>query len=515
MTPNYSPHLRAWIGGGVRVVLLTSFWLNYRWFGQEPYTYHLVNVVLHILDGVVVFFIVRRILEWAKTEARLAAVLSAFAAGVFLLHPLQTESVAYVASRSEVLSVLLLNTALVIFLYRRAASISIGTAAAVLVCFGLATLTKEHTVVLPLVLLLTDFFWNPGFRFEGIRRNWKLYLPILLVGGGAGAYALKIVRESTSAGAVVKDFTWVQYFLTQGRVIWTYLRLFVIPFGQNLDPDIPVSRSNADPLALLGLAALAAATVAAWYFRKKYSVGAFGWFVFLILLAPTSSLIPLADVYAERRTYLPFLGLLLITVELLRHWKAERKVLMTALTVVLLVEAGLTYQRNQLWGNAIDLWRETAAKSPNKIRPNFQFAKALSDAAQYPEAVAQYERTARIKPPDYPLLVDWALALQGERQYAQAAEKLTQAAAMHPTAHIDSELAKEYALQNNFDLALVWLDKAQKLNPNYDMTYVYRGMTYQSMGDAQRAEAEYRHALQLNPRNPLTPGLLQNLPRRR
>ena len=100
-------------------------------------------------------------------------VLSVFAAALFLLHPLQTESVAYVTSRSEVLSILFFFLALAVFLFRRNTAISVPVVILVLALFAMAFLTKEHTAVLPAFLLLTDYFWNPGFKFEGIKRNWK------------------------------------------------------------------------------------------------------------------------------------------------------------------------------------------------------------------------------------------------------------------------------------------------------------------------------------------------------
>lgn len=512
--PNFPNVLWAWIRG-LRPVLMFSYWLNFQFSGQQPYSYHVLNVLLHFLDSVVIFFIVRRVLQWAKSDEKLWNLLSAFAAGVFLLHPLQTESVAYIASRSELLSVLFFNLAFLVFLYRRSESISFPAALGVLVLYAGAASSKEHTVVLPALLLLTDYFWNPGFEARGIVRNWKLYAPVAVGAALLTRPVIVLLRHSPTAGFSVKGLSWQDYFATQCRVIWDYIRLFFLPFGQNADPDIRISHGVLDPFTIAGFIALAGISIAAWYFRRRYTVAAFGWFTFLLLLAPTSSFVPIADVYAERRTYLPFLGLLLIAVELLRRWKTGRGMLISCLAGILLIEGALTYQRSELWGNPIDLWQDSASKSPRKVRPNFQLAKAYFDAGQFAEAASQYERTARIAPPDYSLLVDWALALQGMRQYNGAIEKLQMAAAQHPSAHIYAELAKEYGLAGNFDQALVYLDKAEKANPGYAMTYVYRGMTYASQGDNARAEEQYRHALALDPNNPIAPGLLQSLKRGR
>ena len=243
--------------------------------------YHAWNAILHWMDAVVVFFLLRRILQWAKVEGARRDWFAAFGAGVFLLHPLQTESVAYVASRSEVLSVLLFNCALAVFVYRRSEAISVGAAVGVLILFAGATLSKEHTAILPAMLLLTDYFWNPGFGFSGIKKNWKLYAPILAGGAVGGAYVLRVIRDNPTAGFAIKEFTWYQYFFTQCRMIWRYLALFVLPVGQNLDPEVAVSRNVIDHGAILGLLALVAAAVAAWIYRKRYPLAAYGWFATL------------------------------------------------------------------------------------------------------------------------------------------------------------------------------------------------------------------------------------------
>jgi hypothetical protein len=91
----------------------------------------------------------------------------------------QAESVAYIAGRSESLSVMFLIAAYAVFLYRRG-PISWPRAAAVLALFGAALMSKEHVVVLLPLLLLTDFWWNPGFSLEGMRRNWRIYAPMAL-----------------------------------------------------------------------------------------------------------------------------------------------------------------------------------------------------------------------------------------------------------------------------------------------------------------------------------------------
>ncbi len=509
MLPDYARvSLIGWLKG-LRPLLMFSYWLNFQYADparagtQDTFGYHFVNVVLHFFNGILVFLAIRKVMSWAGVEKWLSVVLAIFAAGLFLLHPLQTESVSYVASRSETLSVFFVLATLVVFLYRESNAVGFGTTVAVLALFGAAVLTKEHTAVLPVLLLLTDYYWNPGFSLAGIRRNWRLYIPLAVAGALGIALVARVLSAAPTAGFGVKEFTWYQYFFTECRVIWDYLSTFLLPIGQNLDPDFPISRSITDHGAIIAILGLLAVTIAAWVYRRRFPLASYGWFVFLILIAPTSSFVPIKDPYAERRLYLPFIGLLFITVEFLRRWKISKNALIAALSLVLLAEAAATYQRNQVWSTAIDMWSDTVAKSPNKRRPRFQLAMAYFQAGHYPEAIEHLEKAAQLEPPNFDLLVDWALAYDGVGKPADAIAKLRQAAALEKSAHVYSQIGMEYGKMGQYPQALDALATAIQLNPNFmgGISYVYRGDVFSVQGNKLQAAEEYRHALAIDPNN--------------
>jgi len=511
MLPNFfAMPLRNWIGE-VRPVLMFSFWLNFKTSGNEvTFGYHVVNVILHFLNGALIYLIVRKALSWVETERPYLEILAIFAGALFLLHPIQTESVTYVASRSETLSVFFVLAAFAVFVYRKNSSVDVPTALAALVLFGFAVLSKEHTGILPAVFLLTDYYWNPGFTFEGIRRNWKLYAPVGIGAALGIALAVRVLSHSSTAGFRMKDLTWYQYFFTQCRVIWDYLRLYLLPAGQNLDYDLPFSRNVFEHGAMVGLMALLAVSVLAWVYRKRFKLASYGWFTFLILLAPTSSFVPIRDPIAERRLYLPFIGLLFITVDFLRRWKTGRTTIIAVLSAVLVAEAALTYQRNQLWASAIDLWKDTVAKSPNKVRPRFQLAFAYYQAQHCSEAVDEFAKAAKIEPPTFDLLIDWALAYDCTGDANQAIARLRQAAAINKSAHVYSQIGMEYGKQGKYADALDALATAEQLNPRFAMTYVYRGNIYEVQHNAPAAAQQYRRALAADPYNqPARDGLVR------
>lgn len=502
MLPNAADiPLRGWITQ-IRPLLNVTFWLNFQQSGaQDTFGYHLVNLLLHLCNSIFIYLAIRKVLSWTTEPSVRIQILSLFAAGLFLLHPLQTESVSYVASRSETLSVFFVLAALVVFFYRSGPVVSIPRIVALLALFAAAALSKEHTAVLPAVLLLTDYYWNFEFSASVIGRNWKLYVPIAAGAAVATVSVLSILRANATAGFEMRDLTWYQYFFTQCRVIWDYIRLFFLPFGQNLDPDIPISRNIVSHGAIIGLVALVAISILAWIYRRTFPVGSYGWFVFLILLAPTSSFVPIRDVMAERRMYLPFIGLLLVAVELLRRWKTSRNVLIGALSFVLIAEGALTYQRNLLWGNAVDIWKDTVSKSPQKLRPRFQLAFADFQAGNCADSVDEFQKAATLETPTYDLFLDWALAYDCAGNPQQAIAKLQQAAALNPSGHVYSQLGMEYGKTGKYPEALDALNKAQQINPNFAMTYYYLGNIHAIQGNPAQAREDYQHVLALDPNN--------------
>jgi len=503
MLPNAADiPLRGWIHQ-LRPLLMFTFWLNYQQSGaQETFGYHAVNVLLHFFNAIFIFLAIRKVLSWARVEESRGRILSFFAGGLFLLHPIQTESVSYIASRSETLSVFFVLAALVVFLYRKGAVLSIQRILALLALFAAAALSKEHTAVLPALFILTDYYWNFEFSPSVIWRNWKLYVPI--AGGALFAlvFILRILSGNQTAGFQMQGLTWYQYFFTECRVIWDYVRLFVFPIGQNLDPDIDISRGVVSHGAIFGLVGLLAVSILAWIYRRRFPIASYGWFVFLILLAPTSSFVPIRDPMAERRLYLPFIGLLLITVEFLRRWKASRNVLIGSLCLVLSAEGAMTYQRNLLWGSAIDLWKDTVSKSPRKLRPRFQLAFAYFQAVSCNNSVDEFQKAAALEPPKFDLLLDWALAYDCAGNSQQAIAKLQEAAAQHPNAHVYSQIGMEYGKIGKYPEALDALTTAQRMDPAFAMTYYYLGNIHAIQGNQAQAREDYQHVLALDPNNP-------------
>ena len=549
--PFTDPHIDQWSFldwiKGVRPLLMFTYWLDYRTVGGSPFLYHATNVFLHFLAAVMITLVTARLLDWASPaspspashgggssipatdraatigsgQRRLRAVLSVFAGGLFLLHPLQTESVAYVASRSEDLSVLLYFAAFAVFLYKpsrgtrperpspdtetarptaaieRDERITLARVAAIALLLLAAVNTKEHTLTLPLLLIATSLFWRRGPIKDALKQDVLLY-SILAGAGAIGGYLVwRVLRSADPAGFHVKDLTPSDYLFTQFRVIWMYIRLFFLPFGQNVDPDIPLSHNLLEHGAIVGLLALMALLAAAWFYRRRWPLAAFGVFTFLLLLAPTSSIIPIADVLAERRLYLPFIGLALVCVEFLRRLTLKQATWTAA--AVLAICTALTYERNQVWAGPVELWTDAVSKSPNKVRPRFQLAFAYYASGRCLEASTNYEAASKLAMPDYRLLIDWANALACAGRDGEAVDKLREAVRFSRPAEAYVLLGAIFGKQGEMQRALEALNHAETIDAGIPEIYVNRGNVYAITGDLAAATAQYQRALAINP----------------
>ncbi len=345
-----------------RPLTYLTFWLNYQIGGAEPWGYHAVNLALHFLTVGLAAVVFRRV---STPQAALIAT------AVFALHPLQSEPVAYVFGRATLLSALFCVLCWKAWLDgHRWWAVS---------WFGAALLAKTEAIAFP--AFLAGYEWFRHGRASELRTSWRPLAAMLGLAVAAAGWLFHAARVTAGAGVAfdLGSITPKTYLLTQGRAVWEYLRLVALPAGLHFDRDYRLS-TGWDPsttAAWLALAALLASAV--WLARRRregyWLLGA------LLLLAPTSSVVPLADLVAERRMYLPLLSLSLgIGVLLAEGLRSAPRALRAYFPLMLAaILAGLSCQRSLVWRSEESLWRDTAEKSPRKIRPKLQLARALAE----------------------------------------------------------------------------------------------------------------------------------------
>lgn len=202
-----------------RPLTFLSFHWNFLAGGVEPQGFHAVNVLLHAANTILIVLIARRLLRPS---------LALLAGALFALHPLQTQAVNYVFERATLLAAFFALLSLLCFVQERYAY--------AVAAFGLSLLAKEETIALPAFMLLYDIV----YRRHRIR--WAFYAAMLALAGLAMIRLFAVLRMVPDAKlGFGKGISVIPYALTQCRVVWLYIRLFLFPYGLNLDHDIKPS----------------------------------------------------------------------------------------------------------------------------------------------------------------------------------------------------------------------------------------------------------------------------------
>jgi protein O-mannosyl-transferase len=491
--------LSTWISSaGVRPVLITSYWLNYRISGNEPFSYHFVNLVIHFVNTALVFLVLLRILQRAGWMGRNAQVASAIGAFFFAIHPLQTESVSYVAGRSESLAALFLLLAYVVFLYRRKDAISWWEAFLVLIFFAAAVKTKENAVALAPILVLTDLFWPEAFSLRGLRRNWRLY-GLMIPGAIFAAIAVfRMLASAGTAGFSVATFKWYQYAFTEARAIFTYIRMAIWPSDLSLDHDFDSSYTILGHGAIFWIILLAALVAISIVLRRRFPLGCFGLLMFLIWLAPTSSVVPLDDALVERRMYLPLMGLILIGCELGLRIKLPTAAWVASFCIAAIMLGVLCYNRNRLWGDPEKLIEIAADNAVHNPRPLLNFAEILIEKNECAATQPYLVRAERRLPNSYYVNVAWGRTLACLGNLPQAVTRFETAAKLKPTSQVYQWLGLAYAEIGQTEAAGGALRRAVDLDPQSGTAHGSLALWFEKNHDLVDAEKEYRTAASLD-----------------
>ncbi len=483
-----------------RPLLMLSFAANYELGGLDPFGYHLTNLALHVIDVLLVLAFARA--AFARTlpaeTADLGHARAAWlAAAIFALHPVQTEAVSYVASRSSVLSTTFILAAVLTYLREldargalRAFWRGLGVA-----WFLAAMATKEIALATPFLLVLVD---RTLAREPGKVRSWRESLrgvtPHLgLLAAGAA------IRIMIQHAVRTPDITWsvLDHWRTELGVWLRYPQLVIFPVNLNVDPAIPLARawSWREQVGAAALVVAIAGAVLASRRRPLVTLGA-GWF--LLALAPTS-LIPLQDFIAERRLYLAMAGPTLLAGWALARlgtdarWSRAASVATLALLTWLAIG---TVARNRAWATPLALWTDTVRKSPDKARPHGNLATALAQRGQLDAALAHYERALALNPELVEYRIDRASLYRIQGRYDEALAELDRVIAERSpddrlTAAAWHQVGEVRLAQRDYDGALEVFQTNAARKIVHPETFLRIGRIYYLRGDLAKAETAF------------------------
>lgn len=457
-----------------RGLVSLSFALNMALDGSEPWGYHLGNLLIHWVNGMLFFVLLRRILRSDQVgfDTQQAGRLALTAAVFWLIHPLASQAVIYISQRAE----LMVATMMLACLYALFCSCAstrhqrLWQVATVLLCY-LAMQCKLVAFTLPLIAMICDRLFIADAWSEVIWRRWGLYVAMMLTWvtiwtNGMFYLFTGEVQHSSAGMGIAQIITPWEYLYVQSGVILHYLKLSVWPQQLIFDYAWPQPRGFGEyALSFVLMGTLFAGAVLLLLRRVRWSILPLGFF---LILAPTSSFLPIYDLAVEHRMYLPLAmictGLVLLpTVPgLTRYHRA-----MTLLLVAVMVLFGLrTMLRVQDYRDGLTLWKTVLDAQPDSPRARLHYANMLIRAGGGDQAIEQLEQTIVEHPQD-------------ARAY--------------------NNLGEIYMKMNAFDVARRYLSRAVSLSPDTPLYLFHMAKLDRVDGKLQQARAGFEKVLQLAP----------------
>jgi tetratricopeptide (TPR) repeat protein len=495
---------RAFVGG--RPIVSFSLALNYALGGFAVQGYHTFNLAIHILAALTLYGIVRRTLARPVLRQRFGASGEWIALAVALLwtvHPLQTEAVTYISQRCESLMGLFYLLTLYGFIRGTDSPRASGWfALSVAACF-LGMASKELMVTAPVLVLLYDRTFVSGSFREAWARHWRPFLGLATSWLLLGCLMAGLHIRGAGYGLGIP---WWGYALSECRAIVQYLRLalwphpLILDYGEYAPTD---SLAAVAPDALI----LAALAIAVLYALKRHPAIGFLGAWFFVILAPTSSVVPIAgSPMAEHRMYLPLAAVIAMVVidafalgrRLLSHQQGVVVASVGGATIMGLFTF-LTFQRNRDYNSPVTIWRNTVDKCPDSPRAHGSLGFALQEQGRLPEATEQYELALRLKPDQAQTHYNLGNALLQAGKVQDAIRHYQQALRIKPDLADIYNLATALEQAGGVQQAIQHYEEVLRIKPNYAEARNNLGVALHQQGKTREAAEQFEQALRINP----------------
>ena len=503
-----------------RGLLRISLALNAYLDGFRPFGYHIFNLAFHILNALLLFFVLEKSLRRFGMEAmgwgskRIRSV-SFFSAVFFLCHPIQTESVIYIMSRSEVIASTFYLAGFLLFqqLLERSSTSHLQYGLYFLSIFLIALVgfsVKQIVATLPAIMILYYLCscpdHSPALQFL---KKWRWAITGIIA-GVAGFLFYKLLTDETFLIGPSRPEEMVgraKYMLSQPSVIvFYYLKMLLFPMNLNIDPDIAVVTSLLSWNFLLPMFCIAFLLLCSLkVFKTRFVFFFLCWF--FIILSPSSSIVTLHDLAAEHRTYLASAGIFILfacgVAEVTCRWGETRPLNITLIFCVFALGI-MTMKRNAVWQSELSLWQDTHQKSPHKLRPLINLARAHSLEGNSEKAI-QYYQESLVKGPGVfatnynlgALYLEKGLVTDALRHF-QLASRI-EPEIPEPFA----KLGEIYLSQKNFKLADSYFKRAVELNPRSSKVFKNLGVVnFYHLNRPKQGLAYFTRSLNLDPGQP-------------
>lgn len=502
-----------WADHQGRFIPNLTFALNYRFHQTELWGYHLVNLLVHLCNSLLVFALAGAMMRTPQLrnhrfshDARHIAFISAL---FFAIHPLATESVTYIVQRMASLAALFYLLTILCYILAR---LSEGGKSALYFGMSLfsgicALLSKENTYTLPVAIGLSEWIFFRETPLRQLLKDFRFWI-VLVVLTGFGIYTFVRFQYAFKplSPTFVNDYRTIDpqsYLLTQFTVIPKYLQLLVLPLYQNLDYEWPLYSSLWHWPVLLGLFLIIALLLLGLYLVRSNPIVSFGILFFFVTLSIESGLVPIDDLIVEHRTYLPSFGFFMVLPFGLHSLfvPQRKKFLVGLLAGLSLVLAAATWQRNKVWKTEETLLRDAFLKSPGKARAQYSMGYFYQERGRMEEAAAIYANVITLQPlyrDAYVGVINIFLALNRYPEALRYADLFIEAKADPVQSKSFFMRGQVYDRLGRKEEAL--RDYTQALNNNAEniQAYYNRGLLMHSVNRWEEALSDYSHALALD-----------------
>ena len=475
-------------GGGVlsnyyRPLLLTFFSLTYQVFGAAGGPYHLLSLLFHLSAGVGVFFVFR------KFSSKAIAFLTSL---LFLIHPIQTESVTYASGISDPMYVTFVMLTLLTFLQNSKRSLFLTP-----LCFLLALLSKEPAFVTPGLMILAAWTLEKSFKLKDYKKYLPAFIGCTFILIGYAALRLTILNFDNTLNFIndtsIYSTNILVRLLTFVSILPTYIGLLVYPQTLFIDRVAQVVTSL-NPQIILTLSVITLLLIASATLRPlRYTLG-FGLAWFFISIFPASGITPINGIIYEHFLYLPSIGffflistllaffyhkLLSVKIglphEVLTKWGSQA-LLLIGLTIILALSLR-TIVRNAEWHSPFTFYPQLLTHNPNSVRALNNYAMALADSGDQKKAVDYYKRALELQETYPQVRFNMGNSYRGMGDYQKAEEAYKETMKKFPNFYQSYQsLYGVYVLTNQEEKAKSLLEEIKekgKTNQNFQVLFEY------------------------------------------
>lgn len=480
-----------------------SYMLDFQLFGLNPHATHIINLLFHITNTLLLFFVFNRM---TKTLWR-----SAFVAALFALHPLHVESVAWAAERKDVLSTLFWMLTMISY-YRYVQNQGPKHYMPVIIFFTLGLMAKPMLVTLPLILLLLDYWPLQRIGFESVSwHNQKRFpalflilekIPLFILAALSSAVTYIVQKKGGSinmlAGLTLGtrlSNAFVSYITYIQKMVWPEGLAVFYPYSKSIPAWEPAG-------AVLIISAI---TIAVLYFSSRFKYLAIGWFWYLISLAPVIGIIQAGkQARADRYTYVPLIGLFIMAAwgipRLLERWRLQGKALFAPAALALACLSVVTWKQAGYWQNSIKLFGHTLTVTDNNYLAYTLRGNGYKTIGDNRRAIQDYNTAIGIKQDDFLAYYNRAFAYSNLGDYTQAVRDFKKALEINPEiggVFYYYSRGNAYAVIGNFNQASKDFSNVIGKAPGYSDAYFQRAIVYGRLGNPKKTYADMKRAASL------------------